>query len=83
VTDKSDKRRTPTDCAAPPRQVLDEQLLGLILREPERKRVWRCSLCASACQREQRGLPALFVNLDGGGLHPSRDGFVGQTKPVK
>jgi hypothetical protein len=30
-----------------PGQVLDEQLLGLILREPERERIWRRSLSAA------------------------------------
>jgi hypothetical protein len=44
---QSDERCTPTNCAAAPRQVLDEQLLGLILREPERERVWRRSLSAA------------------------------------
>jgi hypothetical protein len=32
------EHRTPADFAAAPRQVLDEQLLGLILAEPERER---------------------------------------------
>jgi hypothetical protein len=64
-------------------QVLDEQLFGLVLWEPERERVRRRSLCIFTCQRERCRSPTLFIDLDGGCLHSPRDGCVGQSDPVQ
>jgi hypothetical protein len=58
--------------------VLDTQLFGLVLQEPEREGVTRRSLCAFTCQRKRCSPPALFINLDGVVFTP-RDGRVSQS----
>jgi hypothetical protein len=64
-------------------QVLDEEVFGLVLWKPQRKRVRRQSLCAFTRQRKRCRSPALFINLDGVCLHSASDGCISQAEPIQ